>query len=994
MFARSFIILICLSLPLFGEGDGTPRWFYRAWQTEDGLPDNSVSEISQSPDGYLWVATNGGALRFNGNDFSPLPLHSIPKLPSRQVHSMFIDQDGRVWLGMERGPIIRINKKSHRLFDQTDGIFKTKTTGITQAPNGRIWVSFSRGICYLDGDRVTRLNPKESNIPAAQNNGLVCTSDGKVWMSSGPTLGQIVEGQLKKIKTFPSAPIKIAAARESGLWLTHQSTLYRFQTEKAKVVAKLPDTLTVTALTEDRLGAVWIGSEKNGLFRVFENHIEEIPTSHQRISCVTEDREGNIWVGTKGGGLNLILPQSVSFIAPLNGLPFSSVRSTATDSVGRIWATSFEGQLGYREGKTWHLLESLPEGIHANCVTVDQSDHLWLGTQNHGLLRIKDQKLQPFEGQNFFTQKTIRSLLPARDGGLWIASTKPDTLHLLKDGTISKPAQPFEFTPIRALAESADGTIWMGTSDGHLLRVDGDRLIDESDIDGSINRSIRTLHSTPDGSLWIGYAGDGLGHLKNGTYRRFTTTQGLHDDYLSQIEHDDHGSLWIASNRGLFQTRLDNLLSESRHLYCQFYGRNNGLPSIQPSRDYAPSSSRGNDGSLYFSTHNGLLEVSPNEAQGEANPPRVLLENITISDQLVATFKARSMISVEVDDQTADLSDPNPAISLPPDHDNLTISFSPLNFATPENTLIRYKLSPVDEKWQVIDNQRRVTFPRLPAGEYQFQVIASTGSGTWSRNSSTLDIIVKPFFWETWWFKFAIATLTALIAGGLVFLSLKRRHQNQLRTLATREALEQERSRIARDIHDDLGASLTRISLLSQTRSADQKTQAPLDQIQATTRNLMRSMDGVVWAISPEHDEFDDLANYLSSYAQEFLSVAGIRCRLSLPVDLPDRQLSAQLRHNLLLAFKEALNNIVKYADATEVRVSLEPEPRLFSLKVQDDGSGINPETPADPDRPTAGNGMANMKERMTEIGGSCQFKSSPEEGTLIDFRVPYSIET
>ncbi|MDB4500960.1 ATP-binding protein, partial [Akkermansiaceae bacterium] len=118
------------------------------------------------------------------------------------------------------------------------------------------------------------------------------------------------------------------------------------------------------------------------------------------------------------------------------------------------------------------------------------------------------------------------------------------------------------------------------------------------------------------------------------------------------------------------------------------------------------------------------------------------------------------------------------------------------------------------------------------------------------------------------------------------------------------------------------------------------------------------------------------------------------RCRLSLPVDLPDRQLSAQLRHNLLLAFKEALNNIVKYADATEVRVSLEPEPRLFSLKVQDDGSGINPDTPADPDRPTAGNGMANMKERMTEIGGSCQFKSSPEEGTLIDFRVPYSAET
>ena len=165
-----------------------------------------------------------------------------------------------------------------------------------------------------------------------------------------------------------------------------------------------------------------------------------------------------------------------------------------------------------------------------------------------------------------------------------------------------------------------------------------------------------------------------------------------------------------------------------------------------------------------------------------------------------------------------------------------------------------------------------------------------------------------------------------------------------------------------------------------------------MGQIQSTTRDLMRSMDGVVWAISPENDHFDDLANYLSSYAQEFLSVADIRCRLNFPVDLPERELSAQLRHNLLLAFKEALNNIVKYAHATEVRISLTPEVRFFLLQIQDNGKGMTSATPSD--RTHAGNGMANMEERMKEFGGTCHFQSSPENGTLVEFKVPFSLKS
>lgn len=992
MFQR-FIIFLFLCFPLHGEVKEGAQWFYRVWQTEDGLPDNSVSAISQSPQGYLWIGTNGGVIRFNGNTFAPLPLREIQKLPSQQVHAMTMDRSGQVWMGMERGPIVCIGEESFKTFTEAEGVLNRRTSNITEDQQNRIWIAYSRWICLIEGEQITRFGAKQG-VPQINESNVICDIDDNIWLASGSKLKLLNQDEFIKITDFKNSPIKVAPSRDTGLWITHESKLIHFKSpDQQTTIANLPPNTEVTTLMEDNEGAVWVGTRQKGLFRIHKNQLETAPTSHLWINCISEDQEGNIWVGTNGGGLNLILPRIAKLTDSSHGFPLPSVRSTCSDASGRLWATSLDGQLAFKEAQQWHLFDKLPDNALANCVTSDTQGRIWIGTQNHGLLQISDNKIITFSEKENLSSNSIRSLLPSKNGDLWISTSRPDQLHRLRNNTISQIKPPIILKPIRAIAETSNGTIWIGTADGHLLRVNNNELIDESEIDGPIHRSIRTLHATPDGSLWIGYAGDGLGHLKDGIYRRFTTDIGLHDDYLSQIQHDQNGNLWIAANRGLFRVALDNLLTPKSHLYCQVFGRDNGVPSIQPSRDYAPSSTTSADGQLFFSTYSGLLEVNSNKIQHSQPPPTVILEKISLNDEPIALFKKRSMLSKEIDTQTADLSASNPFIELPPDHDNLVISFAALDFATPENTLIRYRLQPVDEKWQVIDQQNRVTFPRLPAGQYRFEVIASSDTGNWTIEGASVSIIVKPFFWETWWFKFGIASLTALIAGGIVFLGLRRKHQNQLQKLAAREDLEKERSRIARDIHDDLGASLTHISLLSQSLSTEKdQPKSAINQIRSTTRELMRSMDGVVWAISPEHDKFDDLANYLSSYAQEFLNAAEIRCRLLFPVDLPDRRLSAQLRHNLLLAFKEALNNIVKYAGASEVRISLEPAPNSFSLKIQDDGSGLD--SAISTDRTHAGNGMANMEERMKEIGGICIFESSPEKGTLVEFKIPISLET
>jgi signal transduction histidine kinase/ligand-binding sensor domain-containing protein len=1002
-----FRLIAFLSILLLASGgielaaeDTSAEWFYRAWQTEQGLPDNSIAAITQSPDGYLWLGTNGGAIRFNGRRFHLLPLRDIPELPSRQVHAMHLDPSGNLWLGIERGPLIRVGENSYQTFHRGSDLFKERTLDITDDRNGRVWVAYPSGVCRIEGDVITSFE-MPLGPTRVREAGLICDAEGRIWLAHGGKLGRLHDGSFELVRDFEGALLTISPAHGSGIWVTVNSDLHLLSPDGGlSRVAGLPEGVRVNAIFQDHEGAVWIGTRRAGLLRVEDGSVERVATSHVWVGCITGDREGNIWAGTKGGGLNLIRPRAVEFIEADAGLPFSSVRSTACAPSGRLWAVSQDGQLAYRESRQWHL-HPTPEGADASlCVAVDSEDRVWVGTRNQGLLKIDGDDLRWFGRRDGLTSMLVRSVLTAGNGDVWIATDEPYRLHLLRDGRISRIEHTGSLKAIRAMAEGADGTIWIGTSEGRLLRVDGGTLVDESALDGPLLLSIRTLHATPDGSLWIGYAGDGLGHLINGQYTRITTGMGLHDDYISQIQDDGTGSLWIAANRGLFQVSLRELLAlssepdASKSLRCRVFGSNDGVPSIQPSRDYAPAASRGPDDRLYFSTHSGIVEVTPDKIRENSLPPPVILENVSLDNRVVALYQTRAMLSAEAMASHANLGLPDPRLDLPPGHDKLVISVAALSLASPENVHLRYRLTPIDKDWEEVENRHSVTFPRLPAGEYLFHVVACNNVGVWNEEGATLRIVVHPFFWETWWFRLGGGLATAFAAGGLVFLSLRRRHRLQLQRIAAKQALEQERSRIARDIHDDLGASLTRITLLSQSSPppGDDSTDTILDQIHATAQHLMRSMEEVVWAVNPEHDTFDALANYLSNYGQGFLGIAGVRCRLEMPMILPERPLSAQIRHNLFLAFKEALNNAVKHAGATEVRISMEMGTEAFVLKVEDNGGGIDPSSSVGPLRPTSGSGLANMKNRMDEIGGTCVLRSTLGHGTTVKFEVPFQI--
>jgi signal transduction histidine kinase len=317
----------------------------------------------------------------------------------------------------------------------------------------------------------------------------------------------------------------------------------------------------------------------------------------------------------------------------------------------------------------------------------------------------------------------------------------------------------------------------------------------------------------------------------------------------------------------------------------------------------------------------------------------------------------------------------------------------------PEKVRFKYKLDGLEEDWTDVGAKRFAQYSYLPPRDYRFRVIACNNDGVWNTQGASLAFTVLPFVWQTWWFQASsLGSGVGAVGAGAFWIS-RRRIRRRLELSERQHALERERARIARDIHDDLGASLTRITLLSQSIRSEVEGQseatAEVDQIYDTARQLTRAMDEIVWAVNPKHDTLDSLVSYLGRFAQHFLAAAPIRCRLDVPLSLPSWALTSEIRHNTFLAFKEALNNVVKHAAATEVRVSLELHPNGFVLSVVDNGRGFkmnlsHPSTAGELEssRLASGYGLANMKKRMEEIGGNCEWTTSPGEGTRVKLRV------
>lgn len=981
------LALCAISLP---AAEPHPDWTVRVWKTEAGLAGNNLNDLAEGADGFLWLVAGSRLARFDGvtvEDF-PLPELSVDQATRMRAVER-LRNDDLVFLTTD-GVIVRAHAGKTTVF-RTELPAGARTDTVVEDEAGGLLIAHQNGLVYRLHDGGLVQLDESHGLPAARGRCAFATDTaGNLWFAKGGAVGIFREGRFQTLLRLNEPNIRLGAARAGGMWICSRLQLLHYAEGGAlREIGQVPATnreALPSALLEDRQGAIWIGTSISGLFRWADGRFENVPISHRQVVNMEEDREGNLWVGTSGGGLNQVQARSFRIEGEETGVPFRAVQALCADPAGNLWAVAQDGSPVRRAAGRWENIFAPGDGFEgeATCIAADAAGAIWIGTRNHRLYRWHEGRLSSWGQAEGLLGAGTRTVVADPAGGLWIGGSRPGSLQRFRDGRFEDFALPPGCDSVWAITLDSAGNLWAGGTGSTLLRISpAGILTDETARTGSQPNPIRTLHATPDGSVWIGYDHGGLGRLKDGRFKLFTTKDGLIDDNLRLVIADRQGWLWCAAVTAAFKVRLQELdaVAEGRAARVQpvQYGRDQGLHVVLGG---SVGALLDRSGQLWLPLATSLAVFNPARQQHQAEPPTVVITRVTVDEQVPASYGG-------VMPAPAGMALGAAPLRLAPDHRRLAFDFTALSFRTPQNVRFRYRLENFDEAWIDAGTQRSTSYSRLRAGDYRFRVKASNSDGVWNETGAVVALTVAPFLWETWWFRVTLLAGFTAAVFAVARVVAGRRVQAKLRALEQQAAVERERARIARDIHDDLGSRLTKIALLgglaARERAEPEKVNRRMQEMSDTARQLLKSLDETVWAVNPRNDNLPHLVNYLGQFAAKFLATAEIACVLDLPDDPPARPVSAEARHNLFLTVKEALTNIVKHAHAREVRFDCQIGADALRLVIADDGLGCNGCTPDDPEA----DGLRNMRQRMTLLGGRFALASAPGEGTRITLELP-----
>jgi signal transduction histidine kinase/ligand-binding sensor domain-containing protein len=965
---------------------------------DDGLPQGTVTSIAQTPDGYLWVGTQNGLARLDGVSFRVFNANNTPCMKNNRVVQLFVDRQGTLWVGAEQGSLVRYADRQFSAYEMP---------GLGSAFNyARAFCDDTANSLWIVSCEWQLLHFRQGNFDIASTNWnlsstlprtVACDSNGIVCVGTDRELavrrGRKFEAAWNQDNEQNFGAEFLAPARKGGWWVAGHGRLRRFAGNEFVEDRGLYNwtNLPVYGLFEDSRDRLWVATMGAGLFRYDEDGKilrlttkEGLPTDFVR--CVTEDREGNIWAGTEGGGLCRLKPQIFETIGVQRGLSSDQVMSMCEASDGAYWiGMNGSGIDCLRPGGVEHfdVSRGLSNG-HVWALVQDREGTIWAGTWG-GLFKLDhDRFVNVSDGGRI--GGVVLALMQDAEGDLWVGQQAFGMLariHGSDRSTVRIPGTSASLD-VRTLAQDREGALWVGTANDGLFRLHDGKWTHLGRPDGLASDSIWSLRADDDGTVWIGTCGGGLSRWHEGAMRTWTSKNGLLNDVICQILDDRNGNLWLGSYGGVFSISKAELAqsaqSPTQTVQCVGYKKSDGLPSIECQGGFQPSGWRSRDGRLWFPTIKGFAVVNPSEVPKNTVPPIVLTEEV-MADGVSQPEHEKNFVQIS------------------PGENQLEIHYTATSLTAPEKVRFKYRMENLDKGWFDAGSRRVATYGRLAPGNYAFHVIACNNDGVWSEPGATLAVQMLPFFWQTGWFM----SLSTLLLVGIIFAAVRfvvtRRLHLKLERLEREQTVHRERARIAKDIHDDLGASLTEIAILSELaqkpESPAKEVQSDLQKIASKSKTLTQMLDEIVWAVNPHRDTLENFVTYTCSYAEDFLRVAGIQCRLALPPVAPEMSLRSDIRHSLFLVVKESLNNVVKHAEATEVNIQMEMLSSDFLIVIRDDGSGFNPAPPGET-RPEnadstdgSGDGIINMRQRVENLGGRFRIVSRPGEGTTVQIDVP-----
>ncbi len=975
----------------------------RAWQSADGLPSDSVTAIIQTRDGFLWIGTSAGLVRFDGVKFTELKLSTSVKNNSIGITALCEDGDGHLWIGTQADGLFELAGGTVHHFSTAQGLLDNNVTSLAADNHEAIWIGTRSGLDFWSGKNFTSFTT-QNGLSDNYISGVHVARSGSVWITTRNGMCRFIEGRIApyafQTESQGRSPEYLGAYedRRGNLWAFGDTYLINLAEGKRFNYFRSSESASVRiwSLCEGNDGRIWIGTSGRGLFCFEDNSFQPVSLGENRwpydVRAIYEDREGNLWLGTSGGGLLQLRPQSIHVLRSEQGLPDSLPTALAQDAGGKIYVGFQRGGLFAGPSGRFDRVDAndglaLQNYISSACVARDGT--VWAGTLGNGLFALKNDRGMQFTTANGLAENTVLAVCADSESNVW-ASTSAGTIHRFAGQNVTR-FDATEGSAVTAMIPASGGGLWIGTQDGQILREKNGKFSSVPALKNSESFPVLALYENGKNELWIGTDGGGVTCFANGTAASWNTGNGLPNNVVAGIVADKTKKIWFMTGAGIYRSNRSNVRNSLDNyrtpLACEFMSAAKTMPDSATIFG-GVRALLSPDGELWFATSEGLLNVDTHSSEITSSEIPLYLEKaIFNSEPPVDLLRGGPWLP------TVKNSKPHRA---PVDLRSLEIHFTALDFAAPEEVRFRHKLDGADADWVDDGNVRSTHYNRLLFGQYRFHVAAREADGTWEESPQTFSFIVPtPFYFQNWAICSYVFLAIALVAG-IVRIVSHRRLRFALARLEQQQSLERERMRIARDMHDEMGSKLTKISFLSERAQVETEAKSPLagkiESIAQTSRELLKTMDEIVWVVNPHNDTLENLVAYLSHYAVEYFQNTSIECELNLSPQIPHHPLASEARHNLFLTFEEILNNVLKHSKATNVKVEMSAAAREFEVKISDNGGGfIVPELSATNAKirgGAGGNGLKNMRQRLAASGGECLISSQPGHGTTVTLRI------
>jgi signal transduction histidine kinase len=948
------------------------------WGQRDGLPQDNIKSIAQTPDGYLWLGTDEGLARFDGFEFTVFS-RPTSALPANLIRSLAASPDGSLWLGTSNG--LGLYRNGHfRTYTVKDGLPDNDIRDVYSDHAGTLWMVSGIDVCRFQDGKFTTL---KSGVNLPMTSARVVREDGRHNL--------LVAGS--NLPESPGRP-SLRVVSIVGDKITTLIDDDRFEKD------------VILALLQDSHGNLWIGGtlglierSADGKVRRFDSHTG-LP--EDLVRSVVEDRDGNIWAGTNSGIARL---EGDRFAVPTTGTESEVVWALFEDREGDLWVGGNDGLTRLRDdiftpyGKT----EGMPSD-QPNTVFQDHTGRIWVGFHDAGLMLFAPGKPRFFSTREGMPDSEIFSIREARGGDLLIGTraglvrmhgstfttlAPPDPQRLVvwdaledsagrvwmatQGGLVEQTAKGtrtvaggglLTVNGIVTLCQGRDGVLWAGSYGRGLWRIKGDDAHLFGLADGLSNENVREIYEDSNGILWIGTFGGGLDAFRDGKFYSFTQKDGLLSDNIASIA-DDGESLWLSTTRGICriakQQLWDHAAGRRPHLQPVNYGMDDGLRSAQCSPGYPTGGGdRTSDGRIWFTTSRGLAVFDPHAKRPTPLAPMVQISEIT------------------TDGHAIDLGQ---AARLSPDVERIRVLYTAIHLSAPEQVAYSYRLNGLESTWVSAGARREINYNTPRHGNYRFIVKAELPGGPSTETSYAFDVL--PHYYETTWFRILVAAALIGMAWAI--------YQLRLRQIRSRFSLVlEERARLAREIHDTLAQGFVGISSqLDAVAMCMPEEQSParkyLDMARRMARHSLTEARRSVMDLRASVLEGQDLAAALESGTRMWAAGAGVDVKVE--VSGPETVLPQEMEQHLLRIAQEAVANVIKHAGASRIGIKLDMEARKLYLRIRDNGRGF--ETP-DVFSTRGGHfGLIGMRERAERLGGELKLASNPGEGTEVEVTVP-----